>query len=284
MEGEKIAIVYVDGIISKKTESKFTRAMKEIREDKSIKCVVLRINSPGGSAISAEKMLMNCIDLNVPVISSFSNMAASGGYYIAANCEKIFGMPTSLTGSIGVFGIRPDFSDYVRRFGINVEHVTTGEHALTNSILHPLTPKIEASINRNIDNTYEWFKKIVGIGRKMTPEEVQEIAEGRVWTGDAARSVNLIDEFGGLQKAIDYAQNKFCTSSHPEIEIWPKQKKLAEVVQQKFGGNEMESKSFARLEGKMLSYLRNTSSSSNVYLTADESTLFETFIEDIIEH
>lgn len=137
------------------------------------------------------------------------NFAASGGYYIAAASEKIYAMPTSITGSIGVFGVKLDLSEFALRYGVRFGHVGMSNHSNSLSPFFPLTNKMSENIHRNIDRTYNFFKEVVAEGRHMKLVDVEKIAQGRIWTGDQAKNNGLIDELGGLHRAIAYAQHKY---------------------------------------------------------------------------
>ncbi len=137
-----------------------------------------------------------------PVICSMSNAAASGGYYIAMESEKIFANSTTLTGSIGVFGIKFDASKWANSYGITGDYYPHGSHGASLHPLTPLTPRMKNNIARIVLDYYDYFKGIVSTGRSLSINEVEEVAKGRVWTGEQAKEVNLVDAIGGLDRAV----------------------------------------------------------------------------------
>ena len=210
----KIAVIYAEGdIIYGEGEAgivghiTMNESIKEAREDKRIKAIVLRINSPGGSALASE-LIWREIELTKkvkPVIVSMGNLAASGGYYIAANADKIISEPTTITGSIGVFGTLPNFKELADNMGINAEQVITNKNAVTYSAFEPLNQEQHDFIKEGVVDVYGLFTKRVADGRGLTPEDVEAIAQGRVWTGADALKIGLVDELGGLDVALQYA-------------------------------------------------------------------------------
>ena len=227
-----IAVIYAQGEIrggegSTKVigEGAINRALFEARNDDHIKAVVLRVNSPGGSALTSDLILRE-IELTKkvkPVIVSMGDVAASGGYYIASNADRIFADPATITGSIGVFGMIPNFKGVADKFGVNAEQVKTHENAIGYSPFEEMDPKFKEVITESIERVYDTFVKHVAKGRKMTYEQVDEIAQGRVWTGKMAKEIGLVDELGSLQDAIRYAAKKvelkdYKIISYPEYE------------------------------------------------------------------
>ncbi|WP_203258605.1 signal peptide peptidase SppA [Hyunsoonleella ulvae] len=210
----KIAVIYAEGDIMYGEGDKgivghitMNESIKKARDDKRIKAIVLRINSPGGSALASE-LIWREIELTKkvkPVIVSMGNLAASGGYYIAANADKIIAEPTTITGSIGVFGALPNFKNLADDMGINAEQVTTNANAVTYSVFEPLNKNQYKYIEEGIIDVYSLFTKRVADGRNLTAEQVEEIAQGRVWTGNDALDRGLVDELGGLDLALHYA-------------------------------------------------------------------------------
>ncbi|WP_452598184.1 signal peptide peptidase SppA [Pontimicrobium sp. MEBiC01747] len=211
----KIAVIYAEGqIIYGKGNENFVgqgtmgEALKKAREDDKIKAIVLRINSPGGSALASE-LIWREIELTKkvkPVIVSMGDVAASGGYYIACNADKIFAEATTITGSIGVFGTLPNGKDLADKMGINAEQVKTNKNAVTYSFFEPLSEEQRAFIKEGINDVYELFTQRVADGREgLTQDDVKAIAQGRVWTGSDALNNGLVDELGGLDDALKYA-------------------------------------------------------------------------------
>jgi len=200
-------ILYGEGTKNIIAQGVFIETLKELAEDDWIKAVVLRVDSPGGSALTSELLwqTINEVKKQKPVLVSMGNVAASGGYYIAAGANQIFADPMSITGSIGVFASLPNASGLMQNMGINAETVETHPNAMGYSIFQPLSPAFEAQTKKSIEKTYSTFKQRVADGRKLPEETVEELAQGRVWTGKQALENGLIDSLGGLQAAIQAA-------------------------------------------------------------------------------
>ncbi len=211
---EKIAVIYADGeiVMDDKGDgnigNNFAREIAKARRDSSVKAVVFRVNSPGGSvqasaAIEREIALTKACK---PVVASYGGYAASGGYWISCGADKIFSDKSTLTGSIGVFGLIPSFGKALRKnLHLNVYEVSTHKHGSKAGGMDPLDPEEEAAMQKQIDETYEDFVARVAAGRGLTTEAVDEIAQGRVWAGGDAIRIGLVDEWGGLTDAIRYA-------------------------------------------------------------------------------
>ena len=215
---------------------KVTDTLRKIKKDDDIKAVVLRVDSSGGSVIASEAVYQECKDMPKPIVCSFSNMAASGGYYLSAHCDRIFALPTTITGSIGVFGVKFDATGLARDYGVSFEHIGTGEFSAANSLFQPMTPKVEAAFKRKMNETYDSFKAIVASGRNLSLKEVEARAQGRVWTGREALDQSLVDELGGLDKAISYAKVHHTKTGNAEVEYWPKPPSVTSVVSKLMGG------------------------------------------------
>ena len=200
-------ILYGEGTKNIIAQGVFIETLKELAEDDWIKAVVLRVDSPGGSALTSELLwqTINEVKKQKPVLVSMGNVAASGGYYIAAGANQIFADPMSITGSIGVFASLPNASGLMQNMGINAETVETHPNAMGYSIFQPLSPAFEAQTKKSIEKTYSTFKQRVADGRKLSEETVEELAQGRVWTGKQALDNGLIDSLGGLQATIQAA-------------------------------------------------------------------------------
>jgi len=215
---EKIAVVYASGEISmgEKTEGGiggegFAKAIREARRDSSVKAIVLRVNSPGGSALASELIWreMSLAREVKPVIVSMGDVAASGGYYIAAPADVIIANPTTITGSIGVFGMIPNVQQAMnKKLGINIDVVKTNRSSDLGTLFRPLTAEERAVIQLGIEDVYTTFVGHVANGRDLTVEQVDEIGQGRVWSGINALDIKLIDEFGGLDRAIEVAAER----------------------------------------------------------------------------
>ena len=200
-------ILYGEGTKNIIAQGVFIETLKELAEDDWIKAVVLRVDSPGGSALTSELLwqTINEVKKQKPVLVSMGNVAASGGYYIAAGANQIFADPMSITGSIGVFASLPNASGLMQNMGIKAETVETHPNAMGYSIFQPLSPAFEAQTKKSIEKTYSTFKQRVADGRKLSEETVEELAQGRVWTGKQALDNGLIDSLGGLQATIQAA-------------------------------------------------------------------------------
>lgn len=159
-----------------------------------------------------------------------SNAAASGGYYISMNSEKIYANPTTITGSIGVFGIKFDASKLANDYGITTDEYPRGSHASTLNPLTPLTPDTKENITRIIQDYYDYFKSIVSTGRSLSLDDVEKVAQGRVWTGEQAKEVGLVDAIGGLDRAVSYAKKTHATTEHVEVDYYPKKLSLMEQL------------------------------------------------------
>lgn len=230
---DKIAIVYAEGtIITGKGENgsigdeKYVEVFQTIEKDDKIKAVVLRVNSPGGSALSSENILRSIQKVREkgkPVIISMGDYAASGGYYISCQADSIFAQPNTITGSIGVFSIIPSAQELLNdKLGITFDTVKTGPYANGISLAYDITPAEGAKIQLMTERTYEAFLERVSKARKMTRDEVHEIAQGRVWTGRQGLEVGLVDRLGTLEDAISAAASlakleKYRTSDYPKI-------------------------------------------------------------------
>lgn len=200
-------IIYGEGDENSVGQGTMSMAFKEAREDDKVKAIVLRINSPGGDALASE-LIWREIELTKktkPVIVSMGDLAASGGYYIACNADLIIAEPTTITGSIGVFGMLPNGKGLADSWGINAEQVATNKNAVTYSFFEPLSDTQHDYIKEEVIDIYELFTKRVADGRNMTQDDVKMIAEGRVWTGAEAINNGLVDELGGLDLALQRA-------------------------------------------------------------------------------
>jgi protease-4 len=225
----KIAVVYCVGDIAggegddeTMGSDRIAETIKKVREDDSYKAWVLRINSPGGSALASDVMWreISLCKKKKPVIVSMGAVAASGGYYIAAPADVIVAQPNTITGSIGVFGLMINAKDLLNnKLGIKIETVKFGEFSDLGSPDRPLNEAERKVIQSAIDRVYTDFVKRVSEGRKMTTAQVDSIAQGRVWSGIEAKQVGLVDEFGGLDKAIEIAVKKAKLSEHRVVNL-----------------------------------------------------------------
>ena len=210
----KLAVIYANGDIvdGKDKENvagdRYAKIIANVRKDTTVKAVVLRVNSPGGSVLASEKIKaeLDLLRENVPVIASYGGYAASGGYWISANTDHIFSNATTLTGSIGVFSMIPDFSKTVKdKLHVNITQVNSNSHADMLSGMRALNLQEVAYMQASVEKIYNQFTGIVSNGRDMTVEAVDNIAQGRVWTGAEALGIGLVDEIGTLEDALRYA-------------------------------------------------------------------------------
>lgn len=229
---DKIAVIYAqgeitggEGDINSIGEGSMRRSLKEAREDKDIKAIVLRINSPGGNALTSD-LIWREIELTKkvkPVVVSMGNYAASGGYYIACNANKIFAENSTITGSIGVFGILPNISQLATKIGLHSERVKTHENAAEYSPFLPMDEKFKEVTLESVEQVYKTFVSHVAEGRKMTIAQVDSIGQGRVWSGSQALKIGLVDKIGGMDDAIKEAASlakikSYKTQNFPEFE------------------------------------------------------------------
>lgn len=237
----RIAVVYAEGeIVDGEGDlgeiggSKLSRELRKLRQDANVKAVVLRVNSPGGSATASEVIQreVRLIKKVKPIIVSMGSYAASGGYWISTYGDRIFAEPSTITGSIGVFGLQFDVQKLAGDFGVTFDRVKTGRFADAMTISRPKTPEELAVLQRMVDWIYGEFVAKVAEGRKLTPEQVEAIAQGRVWSGADAVENGLVDELGGLDAAIAHAAEKAGIAGNYRLQEWPRQKELLEVIQE----------------------------------------------------
>ncbi|MBR6864930.1 MAG: signal peptide peptidase SppA [Bacteroidales bacterium] len=210
---ENVAILFADGEIVEGNDSqeissgRFVAQIDKIRKDNTVKAVVLRVNSPGGSVIASEKIrtALKLLMAEKPVVASYGNYAASGGYWISAGVNKIYSDATCLTGSIGVFSMIPEFSKTAGKVGVNMVTVGSNKHSDMYSLMRPFDAEETASMQAYVDDVYERFVSLVAEGRSLEKQAVDDMAQGRVWVGTDAIGLGLVDEIGGLRQAVDYA-------------------------------------------------------------------------------
>jgi protease-4 len=214
--GEKIALIYAEGDIvdGKGTQQgviaseEYRKLIRKLRLDKSVKAIVFRVNSGGGSSLASETIWreLSMAKQDKPVVISFGDVAASGGYYISCAGDSIFANPTTITGSIGVFGIIPNMQGFFKnKLGITFDGVKTGPYADAGTMTRPMNENEKKMVQAEIDNIYAVFKKRVADARKKDTVYIDSIAQGRVWTGQRALDIGLIDKFGGLNDAVQCA-------------------------------------------------------------------------------
>ena len=263
-EGEdNIAIVYasgqiIDGEGDESTIGSITlsEALRQAREDKKVKAIVMRVNSPGGSAVASE-VIRREVELAAkekPLIVSMGNYAASGGYWISSSSDYIFADPTTLTGSIGVFGTVPNLKGFFNdKLGLTFDEVKTNENSDFGSIAKPLTPYQMKMMQKHVTDTYDDFITLVSTERELRKTFVDSIAQGRVWSGDDAIELGLVDELGGIEEAVAYAAKKADLESY-SIKEYPKQEDIFESLL-KTEAQEYYTKSVKESFGNTYQYL-----------------------------
>ena len=209
-------------------------AIRDAREDDSVRAIVLRINSPGGVAIASDIIWreLTLAAEDKPLIASMSDVAASGGYYVAAATHAIVAQPATLTGSIGVVGGKLAIGGTLEKLGVNLEGVSDGRHADLNSPVTPFSEESRAEMQNQIDAIYARFLDVAAAGRGMTPEAVHEVGQGRVWTGQQAKDRGLVDELGGLGRAVELAKVQAGIDEDSEVRIvtYPKPRSFWEQL------------------------------------------------------
>ncbi|MCB9257862.1 MAG: signal peptide peptidase SppA [Ignavibacteriales bacterium] len=250
----RIAVIYALGEILNNEGDEFTigteniiNSIRKAKENKKVKAIVMRVNSPGGSPLTSD-MIWHEIELAKkvkPFIVSMSNMAASGGYYISCNADVIVSEPTGLIGSIGVYGVLPNTQKFFdNKLGVTFDRVLTGENSNLFSITTPMNKEQKKYFQKQIDDIYFDFVDRVSRGRNMTFEEVDEIAQGRIWSGIDAKNIGLVDTLGGLDLALNIAAEKADIKDYKIVE-YPVQKEAFEKIMELLS-SEIESKIFTK--------------------------------------
>ena len=246
----KIAVVFLDGEIvdgdqlEQVAGDRFAKILAEIRKDPTVKATVLRVNSPGGSVLAAEKILaeVQLLQDRMPVVASFGNYAASGGYWISAGCDKIYTNATTLTGSIGVFSMIPDFQKVLqKKLHVGMTHINSNRHSDMFGMMRPLDGTEVKYMQKSIEKIYDRFAGLVAEGRDMTIPQVDRIAQGRVWSGSEAVILNLADEIGTLEDAIDWATSSIediDDISNIEVASYPKPMTNIEILFEQLQGGQ----------------------------------------------
>lgn len=241
---EKIAVIYVDGVISGSrapsnlfSEGGGTDALiKQLHaaaEDASIKAIVLRINSPGGSSTATEEVgeeIKKIRNNGKPVITSMGDIAASGGYWLAACTDKIYANPTTLTGSIGVYMPYSNWEELYKKIGIRQEKIKSGAHKDILSSDRPMTEEERAILQTMVDEIYEGFVAVVAEGRKLDTAVVKKLADGRIYTGKQAQAAGLVDELGNMYDAIDGTAKMVGIKGKPQIKEFGKNNPLSMLL------------------------------------------------------
>lgn len=259
---DNIAIVYAYGDVNQGKGSELSigsetivKALQQAAKNKSVKAVVLRVNSPGGDAIASELITNEVIKTKKikPVIVSMGDVAASAGYEMSSNATKIVALPLTITGSIGVFGVMPNFARSLKNnLGITFDTVKTHSNSVALSVTTKASPEVKMMMQRNVENFYDNFITRVSEGRNKEKTYIDSIARGRVWAGSQAKALGLVDEYGGLQKAIETAARQAGISDYGLI-AYPKTKDLTTQLLETLSG-ENEMKTFAKELGKPYSF------------------------------
>ena len=259
---QKIAVIYADGEIidgngkSEIAGDRFATVINKVRADSTVKAVVLRVNSPGGSVTASEKIkdALDKLKAEKPVVASYGGYAASGGYWISNNCEKIFTDAATLTGSIGVFGLIPDFSKTASDIAhVGVESVTSHKHGDMMGLMRPLDKDEYDFMFTGIEAVYDRFTTIVSEGRGIPKEFVDAVGQGRVWTGADALKINLVDEIGTLEDAINYAA---VAAGDGDLAQWnikgyPAPPSMMEQMMDMLGGNKNDDNALLKAARKI---------------------------------
>ncbi|ABG50869.1 signal peptide peptidase A. Serine peptidase. MEROPS family S49 [Trichodesmium erythraeum IMS101] len=245
----KIAVVYAQGEVVNGSGTsrqiggdRLAKKLRQLRLDEKVKAVVLRVNSPGGSA-SASEVISREVKLmseEKPVIVSMGNIAASGGYWISMNADRIVAEVNTITGSIGVFGVLFNIQEIANQNGITWDVVKIGKFADLNTTSRPKTEDELVLIQKMVDSIYERFIKNVATARNLAPEKVEEIAQGRVWSGANAQKLGLVDEIGGIETAIKVAAEKAELGDSWKIEEYPKSRSLEQQIFRSLSGMEVD--------------------------------------------
>jgi protease IV len=231
--GEQVAVVYAEGEIVNGQGApgsiggdRFARQLRQLRLDPKVKAVVLRVNSPGGSSTASEVIQREVIltKKTKPIVVSMGSTAASGGYWISTYADRIFAEPNTITGSIGVFGLQPNFQKLANDNGITWDVVKTGKFADSRTLTRPKSPEEIAVIQKIVGQIYDQFLAKVAESRQLAPAKVAEIAQGRVWSGAEAKKLGLVDELGGLDAAIGEAAKRAKLGNNWHVEEYPESK------------------------------------------------------------
>lgn len=227
--GKQVAVLYAEGEIQEATEGginchKLVPVIVKLADDDDVKALVLRVNSPGGSVFGSQQIaeaLNYFKSKGKPFVVSMGDYAASGGYWISADADRIFANALTITGSIGIFGLIPDASELASKLGVGIETVATSPDALFPNLLKSLTPGQTEALQKMINQGYDQFIARVANGRKLPEQKVRAIAEGRVWSGIAAKELGLVDEIGGVGEAVKWAAKKANLGDNYGVGLYP---------------------------------------------------------------
>src|SRR3954453_6622446 len=255
--GPRIAVIYATGLIASGKSNydgpggevigadTINEYLRKARADSSVRAIVLRVDSPGGSAIASDVIWREMIlTKNVkPIVASMSDVAASGGYYIAMPAHAIVAEPSTLTGSIGVVLTKFVIDGTLKKLGMNMEGVSQGRYADIYSPVRPFSPEERARMFENMQATYDTFVEKAAQGRNTTPERIDAIGQGRVWTGRQAKQLGLVDELGGLERALALAKQraKIPQDSEVELVVYPPKKSFYDIFRSPFGASSQAS-------------------------------------------
>lgn len=264
--GNVIAVYYaygeIDGGSSASTDEginseKVIKDLRKLKDNENVKAVVLRVNSPGGSAYGSEQIwyAVNQLKKEKPVIVSMGDYAASGGYYISCNADTIVAEPTTLTGSIGIFGMMPNAKGLTEKLGVNFDVVKTNPYADFGNLTRPMNDGEKGLMQMYVNNGYELFLTRCSDGRGISMEELDKIAQGRVWTGSTAKELGLVDELGGLDKALEIAIAKAGVDAYT-VMSYPKKEGFLESLMNTNPGNYIKGR---MLNGKISDMYRQFS-------------------------
>ena len=264
--GNVIAVYYaygeIDGGSSASTDEginseKVIKDLRKLKDNENVKAVVLRVNSPGGSAYGSEQIwyAVNQLKKEKPVIVSMGDYAASGGYYISCNADTIVAEPTTLTGSIGIFGMMPNAKGLTEKLGVSFDVVKTNPYADFGNLTRPMNDGEKGLMQMYVNNGYELFLTRCSDGRGISMEELDKIAQGRVWTGSTAKELGLVDELGGLDKALEIAIAKAGVDAYT-VMSYPKKEGFLESLMNTNPGNYIKGR---MLNGKMSDMYRQFS-------------------------
>lgn len=283
-QANKIAVLYTAGQIYDKSngmgsgeEIVYTPVVKELeklRKDEHVKAVVLRVNSPGGSAYASEQICQAIKELKKvkPVIASMGDYAASGGYYISSNADSIIASPTTITGSIGIFGMFFNAEKLAQKVGLHYDMVKTNRFSDFGNMMRSMTPGEKALMQANIERGYELFVSRCAVGRGMTPEAIKKVAEGRVWTGEQALGLSLVDKLGYIDDAIEVAANMAGISEYSVVSYPEKKDPFTALMEELSGGAQsmMQNRSMeARFENMLQDLQRSCGAQALMPYTLD---------------
>ena len=261
VSGDHIAVVYAVGEIDGATSmysseeginsEKLSETIHDLMKDDNVKGMVLRVNSPGGSAFGSEQIWKAVMDFKAagkPVAVSMGDYAASGGYYISCCADRIFAERTTITGSIGIFGMLPDASELIEnKLGVHMASVKTNENADLGAMGKKFTPSQLAAFQNMVNQGYELFTQRCADGRHVTQDSIKQIAEGRVWDAITAKQIGLVDEFGGIAEAVNWVANKAKMGKDPKTQNYPALEDPFLTMLDKYMVTRFES----RLQGEM---------------------------------